>query len=277
MIGKRIMQTKGRKKKLQLLHHMIIHKIQLQFSDQLLGYAWAVINPLVYIASFWFFAYIGVRDGTVNDMPFIIWVIPGLLAYRFVSSVFASSAVMLTSNAMLIKETEVDVRTIPLIEALKECYVHIAVMFIMFILFAVVGYSVEGTWEYLPTIYYLNFIYYWFTAFVFVVVLAYIVSAIGVIFRDTKNIISAIMVPIFWTTPVLFAVENGVNPDLEKMEKIFNPFYYFIHGYKNSMLYGHFFYEDMLYNIYIWLLILIMILIARRIWKFILPIVADLI
>lgn len=277
MIGKHIMQTNGRRKKLQLLHHMIIHKIQLQFSDQLLGYAWAVINPLVYIGSFWFFAYVGVRDGIVNGMPFIIWVIPGLLAYRFVATVFSSSAGMLTGNAMLIKETEVDVRVIPLIEALKECYIHIAVMFIMFILFAFVGYSAEGTWDYLPTIYYLNFIYYWFTAFVFVIMLAYIVSAIGVIFRDTKNIISAIMVPIFWTTPVLFAVENGANPGLEKMEKIFNPFYYFIHGYKNSMLYEHFFYEDMLYNAYMWIIILVMALIARKIWKFILPIVADLI
>ncbi len=49
------MQTKIDKKDLKLIHQMAVHKIKLQFSDQLFGYAWAIINPLVFIFSYWFF------------------------------------------------------------------------------------------------------------------------------------------------------------------------------------------------------------------------------
>lgn len=271
------MLNKLTKQDLILLHHMIIHKIQLQFSDQLFGYGWALINPLVYIFSFWFFAYAGIRTGETLGMPYVIWVIPGLLIYRLISGIFTQSPSMLINNASLIKETGVNVKFIPLIESLKECYVHVGVMLVMFILFSIVGYTMTGTFEYLPNIYYLNFIYYWFTAFVYSIVLAYIVSAIGVVFRDTKNIVGALMVPIFWMTPVLFAVEHGINPFLEKLEKVFNPFYYFINGYRNTMLYEKFFFEDVFYNIYMWIIIIIMIIFARRLWSFLTPIIADIV
>lgn len=271
------MLTKISKKDLLILHNLILHKIKLQFSDQMFGYAWAILNPLTYIFSFWFFAYIGVRSGTVQDLPFVVWVIPGLLAYRFVITVFSRSSTMLTGNSLLIKETGVDVRVIPLIEALMECYIHVGVMLVMFIIFALIGYSSGEGWSYLPSVYYINFIYYWITAMAFVVVIAYIFSAIGVVFRDTKNLIGAVIVPIFWMTPVLFSVENNQAPTLELIEKIVNPFYYFIDGYRNTMLYDTFFFEEWKYDIYIWLLILIFGLLAKRIWKFILPIVSDLV
>lgn len=271
------MFNKVSKKELLVLHNLVLHKIKLQFSDQILGYSWAVLNPLTYLFSFWFFAYVGIRSGIVQGIPFVVWVMPGLLAYRFVTTVFSHSATILTGNGMLIKETRVDVRLVPLIEAMKECYIHFAVMLIMFVIFTVIGRSAGCGWDYLPNIYYLNFIYYWFTAIVFVVVLAYLFSGIGLLFRDTKNIINALMVPIFWMTPVLFSVENGLQPVVEKAEKLFNPFYYFIHGYRNTMLYHTFFFENTWYNVYIWVIIIIFALIARRIWKFILPIISDLI
>lgn len=271
------MFKKFNKKELLVLHNLVLHKIKLQFSDQIFGYSWAVINPLTYMFSFWFFAYAGFRTGTVEGLPYIVWVMPGLLAFRFLTPIFSLSPTMLSNNSMLIKETRVDVRLVPLIETLKECYIHFVVMFIMFAIFALVGFSAGSGWNYLPSIYYLNFIYYWFTAVAFAIAMAYVFSGIGLIFRDTKNIISAIMVPLFWMTPVLFAVENGVNPVLEKLEMLLNPFYYFINGYRNTMLYDKFFYEDGLYNLYIWIIILLLALFARKIWKFILPIIADLV
>lgn len=265
------------KKDLLILHHLILHKIKLQFSDQMFGYAWAIINPLTYIFSFWFFAYVGVRSGTVQDLPFIVWVVPGLLAYRFTISVFSHSSTMLTGNGLLIKETGVDVRVVPLIETLKECYIHLGVMLVMFVIFTLIGLSADEGWAYLPSIYYINFIYYWITATAFLIVLAYIMSAVGLVFRDTKNFIGAVTVPIFWMTPVLFSVENGKAPMLELVEKLINPFYYFIDGYRNTMLYDTFFFEHWKYNLYMWFIILILSLIGRRIWRFILPIAADLV
>lgn len=259
------------------LHYLVLHKIQLDFSDQLFGYLWAIINPLVYIFSYWFFAYIGLRGGEVNGVPYIIWLVPGVLSYRFSVQVIARSSTMLTNNAMLIKDVDIDARMIPLIETLREVYVHIVLMFVMFIVFIIIVYSMLGEFMYLPSVYYINFIYYWTIATIYLTLLSYILSAIGVMFRDTKNIVSAIMTPLFWMTPVLYPVEHGINPLLEKFEIVLNPLYYFIRGYRNTFIYHRFFFEDTLYNLYIIIIIIIMAIFARKLWKFLMPILADLV
>ncbi len=271
------MQTDSKLKKAMLIHHMVIHKIKLDYSDQLFGYLWALINPIVLIFSYWFFAYVGLRGGTIGEIPYICWIVPGVLVYRFLSSVLSASSTMLIKNAGLIKGSNIDIRYYPLIETLKEAYVHIVVMIVMFGLYAILGYTMTGSWEYLPTVYYINFAYYWIVLFVYVNLIGYIFSALGILFRDTKNIIKAILTPLFWMTPVLYPVENGINPMLEKIEMIVNPFYYFIHGYRETMVYGTFFYTDTLYNVYMWIVMLIMLLFARKIWKFVYPIAADLV
>lgn len=271
------MQIKITVKDLKLINQLVLHKIKLQFSDQIFGYAWAIINPLVYIFSFWFFAYIGLRGGKVNGYEFIIWVVPGLLIFRHLSTILGMSSTTLQRNAALIKETSVNVKLIPLIEVLKETYIHIGVMLAMTIVYAIIGYSMTQTWDYLPTIYYLNFIYYWITMTAFGLAITYFFSAIGLMFRDTKNFISAILVPLFWITPVLFGVEYGLNPALEKAEMLLNPFYYFISGYRDTMLYGHFFFNDTTYNIYIWTVIIVLLVLSKVLWKFVYPIISDLV
>ncbi|MFV0498932.1 MAG: ABC transporter permease [Bacilli bacterium] len=272
------MQISDKRKKILLIHHMVIHKIKLDYSDQLFGYAWALINPLVYIFSYWFFSYVGFRGGgNVQGIPYIVWFIPGVLCYRFLASVTSQAPAMLTKNSVLIKESNFDIRAIPLIETLKESYVHVGVMLLMSVFFTIVGYTMTHSWDYRPSIYYFNLLYYWFTAFVYCSLLGYILSAIGLIFRDSKNIVKSALIPMFWMTPVLFPVENGINPVLERIEMLVNPFYYFINGYRNTYLYHKFFFEDVWYNLYIWLVIIIMFFIARKVWTFILPIAADLV
>lgn len=265
------------KKNFKLIHTLALHKLQLEYSDQMFGYVWAVINPLVYILSFWFFAYVGLKGGYVDGIPFIIWLVPGVLSYRFSVTVIGKGPKMLTANAMLIKDVDINPKFIPLIEVLKEIYTHVVVMGVMFFIFLVIVFSMTGSFEYMPSLHYLNFIYYWFTATVFLTALSYILSAFGVLFRDTKNIVSAILVPLFWATPVLFPVEHGINPLLEKIEMIFNPIYFFINGYRETMIYKVYFFENITYDIYIWIIIIILLLFARKLWKFITPILADLV
>lgn len=271
------MQTKIDKKDLKLIHQMAVHKIKLQFSDQLFGYAWAIINPLVFIFSYWFFAYVGFKGGYVGEIPFIVWLVPGMLAYKFIANILAQSSTLLSRNAQLIKETSVKPHYIPLIEMLKESYIHVIVMFIMFVIYAIIGYTMTGTFEYLPKVQYINFIYYWITMFSYGLALSYCVSAIGIMFRDIKNIVAAILVPLFWMTPVLYPVENGIKPTLEKLEMIFNPFYFFINGYRTTMVYNEYFFSDVMYNLYIWVVILTLALLAKLIWRFVTPMIADLV
>ncbi len=249
------------------IHNLAIHKLKAEYAGQAFGIGWAILNPLVYILSFWFFFAIGLRNnGPVLGFPFIIWLFPGILAYRQVASYMTKSPVFIKKNKVLVKTIKFPVMTLPVIEILKELYVHVLVMLVMAVLYAVIGYSQTGTWAYLPDIYYINFIYYWFAMLVFGVGVSLILSPLGVLIKDTKPMMSALMQPMFWLTPVLYVVEGGISPLLEKFQMIVNPLYFFVAGYRDTMVYDRFFFEGAKYDIYFWFLMLVLYFVGFKIW-----------
>ncbi len=251
------------------IHNITIHKLKAQFSDQIFGLGWAIINPLVYILSFWLFFAVGLRNNPdVNGHAFILWLFPGILAYRQVSGYMTKSPNFIKKNRVLVKTIKFPVMTLPVIEILQELYIHVLVMLVMFGLYAVIGFSQSGTWAYLPDIHYINFIYYWFAMLVFGVGVSLVLSPLGVLIKDTKPMMTAIMQPMFWLTPVLFSVDGGTAPELliRKVEMIFNPLFFFVDGYRDTMLYSRFFFEQPLYDLYFWFLMLVLYLIGFKIW-----------
>ncbi len=249
------------------IHNITIHKLKAQFADQIFGLGWAIINPLVYIVSFWFFFEIGLKGGDpVFGNPFIMWLFPGILAYRQVSAYMTKSPAFISKNKVLVKTIKFPVMTLPVIEILQELYIHILVMFVMFVLYVLIGFSTTGTWAYLPDIYYINFIYYWFAMLVFGVGVSLVLSPLGVLIKDTKPMMNALMQPMFWITPVLYAVEGGISPILEKLMMLFNPLYFFVAGYRDTMVYDRFFFEGYQYDLYFWALMIVLYLVGFRIW-----------
>lgn len=260
------------------MHSIAIHKLRASFASQIFGLGWAIINPLVYILSFWFFFAIGLKSGQdILGNPFIIWLFPGVLAYKQVASYITKAPTFILKNRVLVKTIKFPVMTLPVIEILQELYIHILVMFVMFVLFSFIGYTQTGTLEYLPNIYYINFIYYWFCMLVFGVGVSLILSPLGVIIKDTKPLVNAVMQPMFWLTPVLYAVEGGIHTTLAKLQMLFNPLYYFVNGYRETMVYKQFFFENIKYDIYFWFMICIIYFIGMRIWSRTREIMPDLI
>ncbi len=242
------------------IHKLAVHKVKLQYADQSFGIAWALIKPLVTVFSFWFFFKIGLRSGSpVDGQMFILWLFGGNMIWMLTSEVIGKAPKVIQSNSVLVTTIKFPVMTLPIIEVLSSLYVHIGVMFIMFFIFVLIG----GT-TYLPDIYYLNFIYYWFTFFVFFVGFSILIAPLGVLIKDVSSFIGAILMPLFWMTPVLW------NPQTELialLEKLFNPFYYFVVGYRETLLYNTFFFEEIWYDIYIWLVIGLIYVIGFSVWK----------
>lgn len=265
------------KSKLVYIHRMTLHKLKIQYSDQILGYTWAIINPMVYVICYWYFFQVGLRGGSnINDHNYILWLFPGVLVYRCISALITNAPTILQKNKILVYTIKFPVHWIPIIEVLKEIYVHVIVMFVMFGLYAIIGYTVEGTSVGLPSVYYINFIYYWLMLIWFGITISLLLGPIGLLIKDTKNFISAIMQPVFWISPVLYPVEHGLRPLVEKLEIMFNPIYFFIFGYRETMVYKSFFYEHFKYNLYFTVTLLCVNIISVVIWKKFRPYLSDL-
>ncbi len=241
-------------------------KVKTQYLETAFGIGWSVVKPMVYVFTFAFFFKIGLRSGNaVDGHEFILFLFAGNMPWFLLSESLTGGTKAITKNAVLVKTIKFPVMALPLIEVMAKMYVHIAVMCLVFFVFAFNGKP--------PTIYYINFIYYWFTLTVFLTSVTFFLSSISVLVRDVQNLMASIMQPLFWMTPVLW-YQPGM---IDYIERLFNPLYYFIVGYRETLLYGKFFWEDPLYDLYIWFIIGLIFMLGIHFFKKLRPIMADII
>lgn len=250
------------------IHYLAVEKIRMKYNETFLGLIWAVVQPMVYVMTFWFFFTVGLRSGSpVKGYDFLLWLIGGVMSFRILSEAITASTTVLTGNVVFIKSIKFPVMLLPIIEMLSKMYVHIGVMILIWIF-----YLIRGGLEFAPDIYYINFLYYWFVMFAFLVAVSILLSSLNVIIRDTKNLVSAIMMPMFWITPVLWEAGDGWT---DLIMKLINPLYFFVLGYRDTLLFEKFFWEEIWYDFYIWIVILLIFGIGTKLWKNVRPVMAD--
>ena len=96
----------------------------------------------------------------------------------------------------LVKKVNFDVEVIPPIKIISNAFIHC--FFIAFIIF------VNFCYGKMPTIYYLQVIYYFFCAAAFSMSIGWLCSAITPFATDVSNIVSIIIQLGFWITPIFW-------------------------------------------------------------------------
>ncbi len=239
-------------------------EIKKKYLETVFGPIWAIVQPLVYIITFWIFFKFGIRENSpINGVPKILFIFAGQMPWLIISQTITQGTKVFTKNSQLVKTIKFPVMALPVIDVLSKLYVHIVVMLITFLVFTLAGYP--------PTIYYINFIFLWPLLIIFLIGLTFLLGTLTIIIKDIPALVTSIMMPLFWLTPILY---NPVG-QLIIIEKIFNPFYYFIQGYRNTMLYHTFFWEQPFYTTYIIILTIIIYYLGLKLYTFIRPIMSD--
>lgn len=255
---------KALKKHYNDIYFLSIQSVKKQYADTVFGPVWALAQPFIYMLTFYFFFKIGWKfDSDIAGVPLILFVFAGNMPWLILSQSLTQGSRIFKKNAVVVKSIRFPVMALPLIETLAKMYVHICVMLITFIFFAIN--------DFYPDIYYLNFIYYWIIMVLFLTGLTFLFGTISVIIKDIPQLIQSIMMPLFWFTPVLWVPEGKI----EFVMKLVNPFYYFIDGYRQTLLYDKPFYDDYGYDLYMLVIIFFLYVISIAVYKKIRPIMAD--
>ena len=126
---------------------------------------------------------------------------------------------------------------------------------------------------YPPSIKLVQLFYYMFAEIVLVFSLSLITSSIMVFFRDLNQISSVLLLMSMWGTPIAWSMSTFS----EKAQFIlkFNPFYYIITGYRDSLLNGEWFWESPILTLYFWIVTFIFLLIGVNVYTRLKPHFAD--
>ncbi|MFB5266679.1 ABC transporter permease [Paenibacillus enshidis] len=242
----------------KLLWKMVQNDFKTRYLGSYLGVFWALINPIITIVTFWFVFEVGFRSAPVNDISFVLWLVPGIIPWFYFSDSIGAATTSVIDNAYLVKKVRFRVGYLPLIKILASLLIHLFFIVLAICLFLAHGYS--------PTVYYFDIIYYLFTSTLLIIGIAYITSSLSVFFKDVGQIVGIIIQFGFWLTPIFW------NPVIisDKYSFIFelNPMYYVTSGYRDSFIYGRHFWENgtssILYIIQVLVVLVIGILLFKR-------------
>ncbi len=239
---------------------------QSRYLGSYLGLPWAFIKPLAVVAVMWFAFTYGLKIGKIdNTVPFAMWLMIGIIPWFYVSENVTGSVKCLVEYSFLIKNINFRPGIIPLIKILTNSLIHL--FFILILAAICLAYG------YLPTIYWFQVFYYMLGGIILTLGLSWCFSSIQLFIRDCGHLLEVAVQIFFWATPIIWSYK--MLPEKFYFLMKLNPVFYLIEGYRNTFIYGVWFFEDWALGLYYWSITLIVFVSGAFVFKKLKPHFAD--
>lgn len=238
-----------------------------RFAGSYFGIIWMFMQPIVTVIIYYCVFQLGFKaapPSTINA-PYVLWLIPGIVPWFYFNEAVQMGTNSLYDYDYLVKKVVFKVSIIPLIKNISCVFVHAIFIYILIAVFLLYGYS--------PSIYWIQILYYSFCAFVLVMGVCMITSAINVFFKDMGQIVSIILQFGMWVTPIMWDYHMFGEKFIPFLK--LNPFFYISEGYRDSMLNGVWFWQRPSLTIYFWAFTLVVLLLGTKLFKKLKPHFAD--
>jgi lipopolysaccharide transport system permease protein/teichoic acid transport system permease protein len=252
----------------KVIFQLVEKDIKNQYLGSFLGITWSFIQPVIFIVVLWFVFSTGLRGARVaGNVPFVLYLIPGLVSWFYFSSAILSGLTSIKQNSYLVNRMVFRISMLPVVKILSAMVVHIFFLVALIILFFAHGHFID--------LYYLQIFYYIFSTTILTLGLSWINSSVVLFFPDLRQIVQIVMQMGFWFTPIIWPIER-VPQKYQFLIKA-NPAFYIVQGYRDCLIHKVWFWERSDITLYFWLLTLITFAFGSILFKRLKPHFADVI
>ncbi len=224
-----------------------------------LGWLWAIIKPVTTIFVYWFAFRIGLRGASfIDGHPFFVWLIAGIVPWFYISEMITQGADSIRKYSYLVTKMKFPVSTVPTFVSLSKFLIHLGLMIITIVILLFQGYSLD--------IYYLQLFYYMIMMFLFFTMWSLFAAPLTAISKDFSNLIKSMIVAIFWFSGIMYDPRKVKIRWLRRLLML-NPVTYFAQGYRDTLIFKVWFWENKIQLIGFMGVLLIMIVLAITTYK----------
>ena len=242
---------------IKIILNFALNDLKKRYAGSIGGILWAFVQPLVSILVFWFVFEVGFKNPPVDDMNFILWLVPAYISWNFASDVMLQASNVLYEYSYLVKKVKFNILLLPIIKVISAFFIHLFFIGFCYILFLIYGYSFHIAW--------IQVFYYSLCLIFLLVGLSWLLSSLSVFWKDIVVIINIILQIGFWMVPV-FWNPVGMNEKIVKILKL-NPFYYIVNGYRECFTNHSFFGNYQILTPYYWLVSGIVLIVGLVVFK----------
>ncbi len=209
------------------IFQLAVFDLKKQIRGAVLGWAWFVIKPAVYIACFWFGIKIGLRAGHVapGAAPYILWLSAGIIPWFFMKDMLSGGIDVMHRYPYLVTKVKFPIGGIPTIYVLSSLAVQLLMMVLLLILYFACGQPLDIHLVQVPVLLAVMCAFWWlFSMFM---------SPLCAISKDIKNLMGALSTPFFWLSGVIFNVRD-VPVDWIQAALYFNPITALVTGFRDA-------------------------------------------
>ena len=242
----------------KLIAQLAGNDFKTKYAGSYLGIVWAFVQPVVTILVYWF-VFSAVRTPAVREVPFVLWMIAGLVPWFFFQDSLNAGAGALIEYSYLVKKVVFKIEVLPVIKIFSALYVHLFFAGVVVLLYIIMGYF--------PGITVIQLVYYSGAMLLFSLGLSYLTSAVCVFFRDLRQIIGIVLQVGVWLTPIMWNFDDlHLNGKLRIIFQL-NPMYYIVQGYRDSLIGKIWFFERPVLTAYFWALTILMLIWGRHTFR----------
>ncbi len=240
-------------------------ELRKRYAGSVGGFVWAFVQPLltilIYNAVFSLILEIRFDNQTRFPIVFVAGLIPWL---AFVDAVnFGTRSIV--SSPHLVTSMTFPVQVLPVVQIVTALIVHVAILLIFLAVTIAHGGAVPWAVLQLP--------YYAAALCAFALGIGWAMAALAVLFRDVIEIVSICLALGFWTLPIVWPLSQ-LDTALRWLVED-NPMWYVVNGYRQSLIYGQWFWSDPVAGLRFWAVTLILLLAGAWIFQRLRPEFAD--
>jgi ABC-2 type transport system permease protein len=198
----------------ELLVGMVRNELKIKYKNSVLGFAWSLLNPLLYLVVF-YIAFTIILGSGIPAFP--IWLLSGLLVWNLFSTGLGAATGSVVANSGLVKKVSFPREILPL-AAVGSMLVHFFLQsMVLFVVLAIVRWDLA--WAYVPLIPLALIVLLLLTS-----ALGILLSAVNVYLRDTSHFLELALLAWFWVTPIVYQFQLvGVRHGWSKWPWFANP------------------------------------------------------
>ena len=255
----------------QLIQHrriiwlLAVRNVQDRYTGTLGGMLWAILNPLLLLLVFWFVFGVGLRMQAETGQPFVLLLFCGLIPWMTFNETLASAACSITGRAYLVKKIAFPMEILPFTHLVAALFTHGVLLVILAVMLAV--------YRVIPGTGLLLLPYYMFAMCSLAAGLSLLLAAASVFYRDILQGLGVALNIWFWATPIVWPPDM-VSPAFKPLLD-FNPLYYVISGYRNSLLSAQLVVPDAALTVYFWTVVVLLWVAGAAVFVRLKPSLAD--
>ena len=242
-----------------------IDDIKNKYSNSFLGGAWGFLQPMTTIVVYWFVFQLGFKSQPVENFPFILWLVIGLMPWFFISEVIPGSTSVLVEYSYLVQKVLFNINILPLIKIVSTLIIQFFLLILAAGMFWFFGYK--------PNLWYAQTLYYILYMSVLTAGISYLVSALYIFLKDLIQIVTVVLQVVFWATPIVWDI-SSMPEDVQNV-LIYNPIYFIVNGYRKTLIYKEAFWNDGMISVYYWVIAIVLLVIGIKMFEKLKPHFAD--